>query len=398
MSRVEDLIQEYCPNGVEFQTLGNVLINFDSKRIPITKSNRHKGMYPYYGANGIQDYVDGYIFDGTYLLVGEDGSVIKENGTPIINWASGKIWVNNHAHVLQSNSEKISLRFAYFYLQTVNISSFITGGTQPKLNQKNLNKIPFPIPPLPVQDEIVRILDSFTQLEAELEAELEARRKQYEYYRDSLLSFENLEARLGGGIRLMPLSTLGTWSGGGTPSKSQASFWQGPINWFSAKDIKSTHLIDAQDKISKEAVQARGLRIHSPETLIIVARSGILKHSLPVGILEKEGTINQDLKALTTNENVTPKFALHALQNFASQILLKCHKAGGSVDSLDMKKVYSFKVPVPPLSEQERIVSILDNFDALTTDLSSGLPAEIQARRKQYEYYRDKLLTFEEAK
>lgn len=194
MSRVEDLIQEYCPNGVEFQTLGNVLINFDSKRIPITKSNRHKGMYPYYGANGIQDYVDGYIFDGTYLLVGEDGSVIKENGTPIINWASGKIWVNNHAHVLQSNSEKISLRFAYFYLQTVNISSFITGGTQPKLNQKNLNKIPFPIPPLPVQDEIVRILDSFTQLEAELEA----RRKQYEYYRDSLLSFENLEARLGG--------------------------------------------------------------------------------------------------------------------------------------------------------------------------------------------------------
>ncbi|MDK7733451.1 restriction endonuclease subunit S [Propionimicrobium lymphophilum] len=196
----------------------------------------------------------------------------------------------------------------------------------------------------------------------------------------------------------MPLSTLGTWSGGGTPSKSQASFWQGPINWFSAKDIKSTHLIDAQDKISKEAVQARGLRIHSPETLIIVARSGILKHSLPVGILEKEGTINQDLKALTTNENVTPKFALHALQNFASQILLKCHKAGGSVDSLDMKKVYSFKVPVPPLSEQERIVSILDNFDALTTDLSSGLPAEIQARRKQYEYYRDKLLTFEEAK
>lgn len=355
-------------------------------------------MYPYYGANGIQDYVDGYIFDGTYLLVGEDGSVIKENGTPIINWASGKIWVNNHAHVLQSNSEKISLRFAYFYLQTVNISSFITGGTQPKLNQKNLNKIPFPIPPLPVQDEIVRILDSFTQLEAELEAELEARRKQYEYYRDSLLSFENLEARLGGGIRLMPLSTLGTWSGGGTPSKSQASFWQGPINWFSAKDIKSTHLIDAQDKISKEAVQARGLRIHSPETLIIVARSGILKHSLPVGILEKEGTINQDLKALTTNENVTPKFALHALQNFASQILLKCHKAGGSVDSLDMKKVYSFKVPVPPLSEQERIVSILDNFDALTTDLSSGLPAEIQARRKQYEYYRDKLLTFEEAK
>ena len=146
----------------------------------------------------------------------------------------------------------------------------------------------------------------------------------------------------------MPIRTLGTWSGGGTPPKSQTSFWQGPINWFSAKDIKSTHLIDAQDKISEEAVQARRLRIHSPETIIIVARSGILKHSLPVGILEKEGTINQDLKALTTNENVTPKFALHALQNFAPQILLKCHKAGGSVDSLDMKKVYSFKVPVPP--------------------------------------------------
>ena len=212
MSRIDDLIAKYCSNGVECNALGEVLKNLDSKRKPVTKKDRRKGKFPYYGANGIQDYVDDYIFDGTYLLIGEDGSVVNEDKTPVVNWASGKIWVNNHAHVLQSKSEDTLLRYVYFYLQTVDISRYVTGSAQPKLNQKNLNKIPLPVPPLEVQEEIVRILDAYTQLktdlESELEAELEARRKQYEYYRDSLLSFENLNNRLGGG-KLIPLGRIG---------------------------------------------------------------------------------------------------------------------------------------------------------------------------------------------
>ena len=100
MSKLEQLINELCPNGVEYRRLENCCEILDNKRKPVTKSAREAGKYPYYGANGIQDYVSNYIFDGTFILVGEDGSVVTEMGTPIVTWATGKIWVNNHAHII----------------------------------------------------------------------------------------------------------------------------------------------------------------------------------------------------------------------------------------------------------------------------------------------------------
>lgn len=123
------------------------------------------------------------------MLFGEDGSVINKDNSPILNWAEGKIWVNNHAHVLSENIEIAVLRYVYFYLQTIDVSDIVRG-TPPKINQTNLRNIPIPVPPLEIQREIVNVLDTFTKLEAELEAELEARRRQYHYYRDQLLNFE----------------------------------------------------------------------------------------------------------------------------------------------------------------------------------------------------------------
>lgn len=190
MNTIKQLIEKYCPEGVEYKKLGEVCEILDSQRKPVAKGKREKGKYPYYGANGIQDYVNNYIFDGTYLLIGEDGSVINADKTPVLNWASGKIWVNNHAHILAEKDNAL-LRFIYYALQCINVSDIVRG-TPPKLNQANLRSIEIPVPPLSVQREIVRILDNFTSLEAELEAELEARRKQYEYYRDQLLSFKHL--------------------------------------------------------------------------------------------------------------------------------------------------------------------------------------------------------------
>lgn len=191
MSRIDDLIAKYCPNGVEYKKLNEVVNILDSQRKPVTKGDRIAGEYPYYGANGIQDYVDKYIFDGTFLLVGEDGSVINKDKSPVINWASGKIWVNNHAHILKEKPEIINLRYLYFYMSTLDISDLVHG-TPPKLNQQNLKDIKIAVPPLAVQEEIVNILDSFTLLEAELEAELVARKQQYEHYRDKLLNFADI--------------------------------------------------------------------------------------------------------------------------------------------------------------------------------------------------------------
>ena len=187
MSRIQELIKEMCPNGVKFDKLENCCNILDNKRKPVKKGERETGEYPYYGANGIQDYVSNYIFDGTFLLVGEDGSVITDKGTPVVNWAVGKIWVNNHAHIVEEK-KGVLLRYLYHYLQTINVSDYIHGNI-PKLNQTDFKNLSIAVPPLEIQEEIVRILDKF----GELEAELEARRSQYEYYRDRLLSFEKLE-------------------------------------------------------------------------------------------------------------------------------------------------------------------------------------------------------------
>jgi type I restriction enzyme, S subunit len=179
---------------VRWVILGDVVRNLDSQRRPVTSSARQAGTYPYFGANGVQDYVHDYLFDGTFLLMGEDGSVMDQNGSPILNWATGKIWVNNHAHVLVSGNDDVRLRYLYHYLRTVNISQFVTGRTQPKLNQGNMNRIPIALPDIAAQDRIVRLLDEFDALVSDLSvglpAELAARRRQYEYYRDRLLSFQ----------------------------------------------------------------------------------------------------------------------------------------------------------------------------------------------------------------
>ncbi|GAA9120633.1 restriction endonuclease subunit S [Helicobacter pylori] len=192
--RLKTLLQTLAPKGVEFRKLGEVCEILDNRRIPIAKNKRNPGIYPYYGANGIQDYIDSYIFDGDFVLVGEDGSVINKDNTPVVNWASGKIWVNNHAHVLQTKNE-LKLKFLYFYLQTIDVS-YCVAGTPPKINQENLKKITIPIPPLEIQQEIVKILDQFlaltTDLLAGIPAEIKARKKQYEYYREKLLSFKPL--------------------------------------------------------------------------------------------------------------------------------------------------------------------------------------------------------------
>ena len=174
-------------------TLGAVAKNHDSMRKPVTKGSREAGEFPYYGASGIVDYVSEYIFDGDYLLVSEDGANLVARVTPIAFSASGKIWVNNHAHVL-SFKTYVERKFVEYYLNMIDLSRFISTAAQPKLTQDNLNKIPVPIPPFEEQERIVAILDRFDTLvndiSSGLPAEIEARRKQYEYYRDKLLTFK----------------------------------------------------------------------------------------------------------------------------------------------------------------------------------------------------------------
>ena len=192
MSRLEELIAELCPDGVELRPLEKCCRILDNRRKPVTKAAREFGEYPYYGANGILDYVSDYIFDGTFILVGEDGSVITKSGTPVVTWAEGKIWVNNHAHIIEQAGD-VLLRYLFHYIQTIDITTLVHGNI-PKLTGRDFKALQIPIPPLPVQSEIVKILDNFAELTAQLQEqltlELSARKQQYEYYRDKLLTFD----------------------------------------------------------------------------------------------------------------------------------------------------------------------------------------------------------------
>ena len=177
---------------VEWKTLGEICENLDSQRRPITSSKRKKGIYPYYGASGIVDFVESYIYEGDYLLVSEDGANLLARNTPIAFSISGKNWVNNHAHVLKFDTYE-GRKFVEYYLNQIDLKPYISGAAQPKLNQNNLNSIPIPLPPLSEQRRIVEILDRFDTLTNSisegLPREIALRRKQYEYYRDALLRF-----------------------------------------------------------------------------------------------------------------------------------------------------------------------------------------------------------------
>ena len=182
----------YQGNEVEWKTLDQISENLDSKRQPITSGLRTSGKIPYYGASGIVDYVEDYIFDGDFLLISEDGANLLARNTPIAFSVSGKIWVNNHAHILKFRTYE-ERRFIEFYLNKTDLTPYISGAAQPKLNKKNLNSIKIPIPPLEEQQRIVTILDKFDTLvnsiSEGLPKEIALRRKQYEYYREKLLSF-----------------------------------------------------------------------------------------------------------------------------------------------------------------------------------------------------------------
>ena len=367
MSRLQELIREFCPDGVECRPLEMCCRILDNKRKPVNKAAREAGEYPYYGANGIQDYVSNYIFDGVFVLVGEDGSVITPEGKPVVTWAEGKIWVNNHAHIIEEDGD-VLLRYLFHFLQTINVKPLIHGNI-PKLTGGDFRALTIPVPPLEVQQEIVRILDNFTALTAELQAELQARKKQYEYYRTNLLTF-------GSEVATYPLSELAD-IGTGSSNTNEGS-----------NEGKYPFFVRSQEPLWKNDYEY-------DETAIITAGDGVGVGNVFHYVEGKYALHQRAYRIHIKSDLVLPKYYYHYMKaSFLTYINKNLFH--GSVASIRRPMLNAFPVPVPSLARQQRIVSILDRFDTLCNDLTTGLPAEIAARQKQYEYYRDKLLTFPE--
>ena len=388
MSKLDELIQELCPDGVEFCPLEQCCNILDRKRKPVTKSAREAGDYPYYGANGIQDYVSDYIFDGTFILVGEDGSVITDRGTPVVTWASGKIWVNNHAHIIEESGD-VLLRYLYHYIQTIDVSPLIHGNI-PKLTGGDFKALQIPVPPLPVQREIVRILDNFT----ELTAELTARKQQYMYYRDKLLTFENFtEWRTLDDI-IVSLNT------GLNPRQFFKLNSDDAHNYYvTIREIQNGTIVvsDKTDRINDDALRLCNNRSNLEVADVLFSGTGTIGETAVISEPPTNWNIKEGIYVIKPRKEVLhSRYLMYILRTDALRSAIFKKVAGGTVKSIPMAEMRNLRVPVPSLKIQKRLVEVLDNFDTLCTDLSSGLPAEIEARQKQYEYYRDKLLSFEE--
>lgn len=401
MSKLDELIQEYCPNGVEYKRLEDCCTILDKKRKPVTKAEREAGEYPYYGANGIQDYVSDYIFDGTFVLVGEDGSVITRAGTPVVTWAEGKIWVNNHAHIIKE-TDSVLLRYLFHFLQTIDVTPLIHGNI-PKLTGKDFRSLKIPVPPLPVQREIVRILDHFTEfteeLTKELTAELTARKKQYEFYRDHLMTFADVLEGEATGVVWRTLGELGAFFGGLT-GKSKDDFVDGNAKLITYKNVYSNPAlqIDVEDRVKiAEGEKQRTLQYGD------VIFTGSSETPDECGFSSVVTTKTDEKLYLNSfcfffrfhdSQIMLPDFAKHLFRT--NDLRYQITKTANGVTRFNVSKklMKNVKVPLPPLDVQKRLVNVLDNFDAICADLNIGLPAEIHARQKQYEFYRDALLTY----
>ena len=194
-----DQLLSFEEGEVKWRPLGRLADNLDSMRKPITSGLREPGEIPYYGASGIVDYVKDYIFDGDFLLVSEDGANLVARNTPIAFSICGKTWVNNHAHVLKFKTYA-ERKYVEYYLNSIDLTPYISGAAQPKLNQKNLNGISIPNPSPEEKERIVAVLDKFDTLTNSisegLPREIALRQQQYEYYRDLLLSFPKTDSEV----------------------------------------------------------------------------------------------------------------------------------------------------------------------------------------------------------
>ncbi len=273
------------------------------------------------------------------------------------------------------------------------IGQTASGVTRFNISKKRFAKVIIPIPPLPIQQEIVKILDSFTQLEAELEAELEARRKQYEYYRNQLLSATEVNGKWlmnGAEVEWKTLGEVCKISSGGTPSTNEKLYWvNGTIPWLKSEVCKDCYLSNSKTYITELGLNNSSAKYLEKGTVLMAMVGATI---FKAAFLNFQATTNQNIAGIKSidTEKLSDKYIFYYILKSYNFLTSKL----SGYNMINLSQIKSIPIPIPPLSEQDRITGILDKFDSLVNDISVGLPAEIDGRRKQYNYYRGKLLDF----
>lgn len=388
MSRLEELLQELCPNGVEYAKIGDICEVITGGEAP---KNSIKGkktigeyIYPIYsngiGENSIWGFTKSYRIDRwavTFSSIGTIGypTLREPFFTPIIR-----------LKVIYPKDEKIlNISFLKYVLEIVEFNK--QKSSVPNVNANMIKNITIPVPPLEVQREIVRILDSFTLLTAELTAELTARKKQYQHYLNSF--FENQTDNL------VPLSSLGTITRGKRFVHADATETGVPcIHYGELYTFYGVHANTVKSHI-REELRPKMRYAHKGDVIIV----GAGENNIDIGVgVAWEG--NEDVAVhdacYTLCHSQNSKYISFYLRSDMYHNQIKKYVSEGKVCSISATGLGKAMIPLPSITEQERIVSILDRFDSLCNDITTGLPAEIEAIQKQYEFYRDKLLSFKQ--
>ena len=398
MSKLQELIRELCPGGVEYKTLEDIGSFFggltgkskEDFKDGNAKFITYRNVYSNPSLN--MDIVDKVkIADDEKQHVVKYGDILftGSSETPdecgmssvVTTRTNEELYLNSFCFGLRLHQiEKFDLHYLKHVLRSNDIRTQIkktaSGVTRYNVSKKRFAKISIPVPPLPVQEEIVRILDYFTNLAAELQAELQARKEQYEYYRNKLLSFNNIN---GGGYRTdvtwMKMSEICKIYTGGEPPKDaikgnyKDSMHPYPI-WGNGKEVygyASSYIIDKDATVISSIGANAGTVYFRKAYFTPIIRLKVL---------------------IPKSDNVLSKFLYFYLSTISLAV------KSSSVPNMNANDVKKLLIPVPSLAEQQRIVSILDKFEVLVNDLTEGLPAEIAAVQEQYEYYRNKLLSF----
>ncbi|MFW7541547.1 restriction endonuclease subunit S [Klebsiella pneumoniae] len=369
---------------VEWIRLGNLV------RIKNGKDHKSlgEGDFPVYGSGGVMRYADTYAYDKPSVLIPRKGSLGN------LFFVDVPFWTVDTIFYTIIDETKIWPKYLYYFLTTVGLGNMNQAGGVPSQTQSVLNELKIPIPcpnnpekSLAIQSEIVRILDKFTALTAELTAELTARKKQYNYYRDKLLSFEE------GEVEWKTLDEVASFRRGSFPQPYGNSEWyngEGCMPFVQVADVADFGFRlhrSTKQQISKLA-QSKSVFVEAGT--VIVSLQGTIGR---VALTQYDCYVDRTLAIFTKYKAaVNKKYFAHQLK--AKFDLEKEFARGSTLKTITKEEFSKFQIPIPPLEVQNRIVALLDKFDRLTHSIEEGLPRELELRQKQYEYYRELLFSF----
>lgn len=401
MNKIDKLIMEECPNGVpycEIRDIGNVSM---CKRI-MKNQTSDIGDIPFYKIGTFGKDADAYISSQLYeeyksrfsypkkgdVLLSASGTIgraIIFDGKPAYFQDSNIVWVEN-------DESKVLNKFLFYLYQIANWD--IKGGTIKRLYNENILKLKIPVPPLKVQEKIINILDKFGELEVELEAELEARKMQYEFWSERIF-----QKYMGGLTKQITDIALVKARVGWQRLTRSEYLKSGDYYLITGTDFTEEGKIDFNTcvYITKERYDMdENIQIHKND--ILITKDGTLGK---VAFLNEEPakltTLNSGVFRIKLLVNdVLPKYIYHYLNSKIFKDFIDSVKTGSTIPHLTQEKLVSLNIPIPSIKEQEEVIKILDKFESLIKDINIGIPAEIKLRKKQYEYYRNKLLSFKE--